>query len=409
MLNEYVYVLKGIKFVRKEASELLQVLERQGYEAYFVGGCVRDFLLKRPIHDIDICTSALPEQVMNCFEQTHTTGIRHGTITVIWKEAAYEVTTFRSEGDYEDFRRPKQVSFVPSLRVDLSRRDLTMNALAMDNKGILYDYFQGEMHIHDRILETVGSAHERFAEDALRMLRVIRFAAQLDFEATNQVKDAIVDYAYLLEHISLERQTAELEKIIAGPYIVKGLCLLLETKMMENHALLAHIKRGLKRSSECSLNELDIVERWIFVLSFDHPSHVNQFLQKVTLPKVILKPLRKGLHMIREFDGIVGADQILPIVWVKLGMNNLKSLLKINQLICNGHIDQKRLNETEQQFHMLPIKSIQDLDITGKDLIEIAKVPPGPWIEECLWTLLESVLMGTVPNQKQSLIQEIEK
>ena len=166
---------RDVKSPLKEGIGVLEALEEHGHQAYFVGGCIRDFVMKRSIHDIDIATSATPEEVIQIFDKTVPTGLQHGTVLVLFNQSSYEVTTFRSEGTYQDFRRPSEVTFIRDLNEDLQRRDFTMNAMAMDRHGLLYDPFDGQAAIERKEILAVGNAEERFMEDPLRMMRAFVF------------------------------------------------------------------------------------------------------------------------------------------------------------------------------------------------------------------------------------------
>jgi tRNA nucleotidyltransferase (CCA-adding enzyme) len=171
-----------------KALYIIKQLKAHGHEAYFVGGAVRDFLLRRPIGDVDIATSALPEEVMRIFPKTIGVGVEHGTVMVLHEGTPYEVTTFRTEGKYEDYRRPESVTFVRSLHEDLKRRDFTMNAIAMNEHGQMIDPFAGQEAIKRKMIQTVGDAKARFSEDALRMMRALRFVSQLGFYLSEETK-----------------------------------------------------------------------------------------------------------------------------------------------------------------------------------------------------------------------------
>lgn len=187
------------------AIPVLKTIEKAGFEAYFVGGCVRDTLLGIPLHDVDITSSAYPAEIKEIFNRTVDTGIEHGTVMVLDHGEGYEVTTFRTESTYQDFRRPDHVTFVRSLDEDLKRRDLTINALAMDADGNVVDLFHGLDDLKNKIIRAVGNPHERYHEDALRMMRSIRFMSQLDFNLESETEKAIEDNAHLLEKIAIER------------------------------------------------------------------------------------------------------------------------------------------------------------------------------------------------------------
>ncbi|MGZ4161997.1 MAG: CCA tRNA nucleotidyltransferase, partial [Neobacillus sp.] len=198
------------------ALPVLTMLEEAGFEAYFVGGSVRDYLLSNPIHDVDIATSATPEEVKVIFPKTADIGIEHGTVLVRFQKESYEVTTFRTESEYQDYRRPKEVSFIRSLHEDLQRRDFTMNAIAMDRMGKLIDPFDGRRAIKEKIIQTVGHADDRFNEDALRMMRAVRFVSQLSFKIERETINALTNLVHLLEKIAIERKRAEFEKLLIG-------------------------------------------------------------------------------------------------------------------------------------------------------------------------------------------------
>ena len=199
-------------------TKILKILQDAGYEAWYVGGCVRDTLLGRPIHDWDITTSATPEEIMACFPRCVPTGIRHGTITVFADGASAEVTTYRSDGIYLDGRHPDCVRFVTSLNEDLARRDFTINAMAMDDDGRIVDLYGGMDDLHQGVLRCVGDPLRRFEEDALRMLRAIRFSAQLGFAICESTADAIQALRERCRFLSAERIRDEVEKTILSAH-----------------------------------------------------------------------------------------------------------------------------------------------------------------------------------------------
>ena len=205
-----------IQYTKKiplEAVRIIEEIEKSGYEAYVVGGCVRDMLMNREPHDWDITTSAKPEDVKKIFRRTYDTGIEHGTVTVILNEEHFEVTTYRIEDDYKDFRRPDKVSFVKDITLDLSRRDFTMNAIAYHPERGFIDPYDGQLDIQNKCIRSVRCATERFTEDALRILRAIRFSAQLGFIIEKETIEGIRECRHLLQHISKERVRDEFIKI----------------------------------------------------------------------------------------------------------------------------------------------------------------------------------------------------
>ena len=207
--------------IPKDVEKIIEHLNSAGYEAYVVGGCVRDSIMEKTPHDWDICTSATPEVVKSLFSHTTDYGMKHGTITVFADKEGYEITTFRAETDYSDHRHPDTVEFVADLKSDLSRRDFTINALAYNNESQLIDMFNGLDDIRNQMIRCVGNADERFKEDALRILRALRFAATLGFDIEDKTSEAIHYNVHLLKYIAEERKRDELMKLLGGNYTTK--------------------------------------------------------------------------------------------------------------------------------------------------------------------------------------------
>ena len=203
--------------VPQYVQSTLRRLENHGFEAYLVGGCVRDLLLGKRPHDWDICTSARPENTMEIFPKNRPTGIKHGTVTVRVHGRDLEVTSFRSDGQYLDNRHPSSVSFVSDINQDLLRRDFTMNAIACPLEGKLCDPFHGQEDIKRKLIRCVGDPCKRFSEDSLRMLRALRFSAVLGFEIEDKTKQAIIDCSSLSSSLAAERISTELEKTLLSP------------------------------------------------------------------------------------------------------------------------------------------------------------------------------------------------
>ena len=209
----------------KDVDEILERLESCGFEAYTVGGCVRDTIMGRSAHDTDITTNALPEQVIAAFDgyKVIPTGLKHGTVTILKNSVPYEITTYRIDGEYKDSRRPETVEFTASITEDLARRDFTMNAIAMDRHGNIADPFGGKDDIEKGIIRCVGDPVKRFTEDALRIMRAVRFAAQLGFSIEEKTAEAVHSMRGRLNNISMERIRSELDKLLCGRYCVEVL------------------------------------------------------------------------------------------------------------------------------------------------------------------------------------------
>ncbi|WP_127588577.1 CCA tRNA nucleotidyltransferase, partial [Paenibacillus koleovorans] len=225
--------------MEQAGRRVVERLVSSGCEAYWVGGCVRDKLLGRPLKDIDIATSAKPDDVLRLFAHAIPTGLQHGTVTVVEDGMPYEVTTFRREAAYEDHRRPTGVEFISELNEDLRRRDFTINAMALDASGALIDPFGGQADLRRSVLRCVGEPQERFEEDALRMLRCIRFACEYGMTIEERTWLALLDQAPLLRHIAMERVHAELERIVGGAGPDRGV------ELLASSELLAHTKEAL--------------------------------------------------------------------------------------------------------------------------------------------------------------------
>ena len=222
--------------IDNRAKLVISLLEFNGYNSYVVGGCLRDVLLGRKSHDIDICTDALPEEIIYVFKDKYRvieTGIKYGTITVIIDALPIEITTFRSEQDYVDGRRPEKVSFEKDIKADLSRRDFTVNAMAYNDKDGLIDLFGAKRDLEDKIIRCVGNPRQRFKEDKLRMLRAVRFASTFNFGIEDETFDAIKEYSQDIEEISLERINVELSKMLLVQKPSQSIKLLRKTGLLK--------------------------------------------------------------------------------------------------------------------------------------------------------------------------------
>lgn len=204
--------------IPKDVKDIISKIERAGYEAFIVGGAVRDYVLGKEPHDWDITTNALPKQTKSIFGKTIDTGLQHGTVTVMKNHVGYEITTYRIDGEYSDGRHPDSVQFTANLKEDLARRDFTINALAMDKDGHVIDYYSGVQDLDNKIIKAVGNPDQRFAEDALRMLRAIRFSAKLGFDIEDKTMESIRQNCHRIKNVSQERITAELDKIMESPH-----------------------------------------------------------------------------------------------------------------------------------------------------------------------------------------------
>ncbi|MFC5448123.1 CCA tRNA nucleotidyltransferase [Paenibacillus aestuarii] len=422
------------------AAYVLATLTAGGYEAYYVGGCVRDAVLARPIKDIDIATSALPDQVMACFKRTAPTGLAHGTVTVILEQGTYEVTTFRKEAQYEGFRRPASVEYISDLTEDLRRRDFTMNAMAMNMAHEVLDPFDGQQDLANGVLRCVGAAEERFGEDALRMLRCIRFASTYGLEVEAQTWQALLEQAPLLRHIAMERVRSELARMVEGPAPGRAVRLLLASR------LTAHLKKQLPLPFELWLahdHALDAVSalteqqtRWALLLMLlETPAEtVRLALQELTFSRADTERIA-GVLALREWlaaqlDGgehahaaaAASDPALLARVWkigaVRRGMAAAHALLDVLQAlpqpleVARGELARFQryavpllVRHGRDWLAEMPCASLKELDVTGNEVAEALGRKPGPWMGELLQQLLERAALGELVNRRDDLLQ----
>ncbi|EMA6341943.1 CCA tRNA nucleotidyltransferase [Bacillus cytotoxicus] len=389
----------------KRAGAIIETLKQHGHEAYFVGGSVRDFIIDRPIGDIDIATSALPEEVMKLFPKHVPVGLEHGTVIVLQDGVPYEVTTFRTESDYEDFRRPSSVQFVRSLEEDLKRRDFTMNAIAMSEDGEIIDLFGGQDAIQKREIVTVGNAAERFQEDALRMMRGIRFVSTLGFSLEEKTECAIERYGHLLEHIAIERITVEFEKLLTGPYCVKGLQKLVETKLFMHLPYLQMSEEKILKATEYNWGPFETeIEAWAFFLYCIGEEHPSVFLRQWKFSNKKIKEIVAVLLAIRarktkEWDAVF---------LYQTGVQIALMAERVYQVMIEEY-NMSVVGEVQRLFDSLPIQKRQEMNVSGNDLLSWTDKTPGPWVAEVLQKIEEEILQKRLENEKEAIRGWIEE
>ncbi|KRK80571.1 CCA tRNA nucleotidyltransferase [Companilactobacillus nodensis] len=382
----------------KQALPVLEEIEKAGYEAYFVGGSVRDHILGLPIHDVDIATSAYPEEIKTIFKRTVDTGIQHGTVTVLVGDDSYEITTFRTESGYQDFRRPDQVTFVRSLEDDLKRRDFTINALAVDRNGDVIDKFDGLGDLDKRVIRAVGKAEERFHEDALRMMRAVRFQSQLDFTIEEETAVAIKDNSYLLEKIAIERIREEFIKLMLGKAWQTGFADFLKLDLSEYCPAFKNKHDNLEKLLKLeNLKFFDEEAAWTAI----------GYVMELT-PKQFNKMLRDWKVSNKSREASVSTDKMLKNfregefdLWkiYSLGVDNYARVISLCKLF-KIEFDDEALTK---KVLNIPIKSSRDLAITGNDIIKILGIKPGPKIGKYMSEIEHKVVEGTVYNNFDNL------
>lgn len=400
-IEKQQYPLASLPEVFQKAAKVIKQIEEAGYEAYFVGGCVRDILLDRPIHDIDIATSAFPLELKEIFPKTIDVGIEHGTVLALVAGEQYEITTFRTESTYEDYRRPDSVTFVRSLEEDLKRRDFTMNALAMTKEGEIIDLFQGYQDIQKKIVRAVGDPIERFHEDALRMMRALRFASQLDFTIEANTLQAIAQDHELLTKISIERIHDEWIKLLLGSNRARGLEAFLSTNCCLACPGLADQKENLvylARQSEFAIDSEDLA--WlVLVLCLQlQEKEISSFLKQWKCSNQIKKAVHQAFVLFHEYLQNNG--------WTKESLYHARSewIVELVEAALPFFGKESHLLTTLETYRQLPIHQITDLAVDGSQLMEAFHASSGAWIGQLLKALEQAVLSGDVANQQQELL-----
>ncbi|UTL71064.1 CCA tRNA nucleotidyltransferase [Bacillus halotolerans] len=381
-----------------KALPVLRTLIEAGHQAYFVGGAVRDSYMKRNIGDVDIATDAAPDQVERLFKRTVDVGKEHGTIIVLWEDDTYEVTTFRTESDYEDYRRPSEVHFITSLEEDLKRRDLTINAMAMTADGQVLDYFGGKKDIDQQLIRTVGKPEDRFQEDALRMLRAVRFMSQLGFTLSKETEEAIIKEKTLLSHVSVERKTIEFEKLLLGKASQEAIQMLVHTGLYEELPGFYHKRENLLTASEFPFSLLTSREEPWAALLLDLQIDLKEAMLFLKAWKLPGKVMKEAAHIADTFGQSLDAMSMY-----KAGEKALLSAVKISMLRQTKQLNGERLKEVREAYQSLPIKSLKEPAITGRDLLALRNQPAGKWVSEELQRIEQAVVTGKVSNQKEHI------
>lgn len=433
-----------------KVKKIINILETAGFEAFAVGGCVRDAYLGRIPNDWDITTSALPEQVKTLFSKTIDTGIQHGTVTVLIGGEGFEVTTYRIDGIYEDARHPKQVSFTSNIVEDLKRRDFTINAMAYSETRGLVDEFDGIGDLRRGIIRCVGNPIERFSEDALRMMRAVRFAAQLGFDIHDDTRDAIKELAPNLYRVSAERIMTELTKLITSDH----------PDMLRDVYELGLTDVFFPEFNICMESEQN--NKWHIYSVGEHILHTMQAVQNNRILRFtmmlhdIAKPecktvdpdgtthnkghAEKGAEKARNILRRLKSDnELVDTVTIliryhdwrfepdkrsvrrainKVGPNRFAMLLNVQEADMMGQSDYKkeekieRLKKIREEYRQIladkEAVSIKDLDIKGKDLICLG-IKEGPEIGRILNLMLEHVLDVPEDNKREILLKLLEE
>ena len=434
----------------KDVEYIINTLQRAGYEAYAVGGCVRDTILNREPDDWDITTSAKPMEIKKLFPVTIDTGIQHGTVTVLRNHVGYEVTTYRIDGEYADNRHPKEVIFTASLKEDLLRRDFTINAMAYNHEDGIIDEYGGLNDISDGIIRCVGNPYDRFSEDALRIMRAVRFSAQLGYRIEEETSKAIVKLAPNLSTISAERINTELTKLLLSPNpdYLRDACRLGITrvvlpefdKCMECEQVNPHHCYSVGEHTLHSLRFVpnDKVLRYTMLFHdfgkpdtrsvgedgrmhfYGHPLVSERMASDImhrlkfdndTLHAVKLLCRNHDLEIIEDKKHVRRAMN-------KLGSDNFSKLLMVKRADCMAQSDYKReeklasLDKLESIYNEIVSAKecvcMKDLAVCGRDLIDLG-VKPGPAMGAILGKLLSMVIDEPSLNDREVLLDMVKK
>ena len=358
------------------AIEFLNKLEDNGYKAYIVGGFVRDYLLGIESHDIDITTNATPKDIKNIFsnfdiKKNKYDDSNYGSIRVIYKNVFFEVTTFRIEFDYLDNRHPTQIFYINDLETDLKRRDFTINAICMDKNGKIIDPLNGKIDLKKHIIKTINDSTKSFTEDALRIIRAIRFSVVLNFKLDDDIINAISKTKKYLKNISYERKKIELDKIFASPHAKEGIELIKKLDLEES----------LELTNLDKINDYtDLIGIWAMI-----NSHCYKFTKHE-------KELIKKVNQVYELDNLD------PYILYKYG-------LYVNILAgINKNISKKKIIDI---FNNLPIKSKKEIDIEAKDICDIYNKKPDEFLNDIYISLEKAILYNKLKNNKKDIIKYI--
>ena len=392
------------------AAELLDTLHRAGYAAYVVGGCVRDSLLGLTPHDWDLCTSALPQQGMELFgeEKCIPTGLQHGTVTVKQGGGLYEITTFRTEGTYTDGRHPDEVHFVPDVREDLARRDFTINAMAYNAKEGLVDPFGGQADLQSGILRAVGVPHQRFTEDALRILRLYRFAARFGFSIDPPTAQAAQELCAHLDCVSVERIEEELAKLLSAP----APAAYLDEKILG--VVLPELSPEALAAAKpvvdaCPAGEQALPVRLAALLLSLGEDGTRRTLRRLRCSNACIE---ETAVLVRE---VVSGVPVSLNIYARrlLGKYNLCTVQRLaalgTALQPERSADFAALSELAERLDADGVCCrVSQLAVNGRDLMA-AGVPAGPGIRKLLEALLDGVIREEYPNERQALLAAVQQ
>ena len=389
----------------ERAKPILNQIQQHGFEAYYVGGSVRDYLMGREIHDIDITTSATPDEIEDIFDKTIPIGKEHGTINVVYNDENYEVTTFRAEEDYVDHRRPSEVHFVRDLYQDVQRRDFTINAIAMDTNYNTYDYFDGEDDIKAKQIRTVGVARERFEEDALRIIRGLRFQSQLNFQIVNETFEAMATQISDIQYLSIERIVVELKKLINGINVSESFK---NMKEIQAFNYIPFFKAF--NMNKVFINEPLSFEIWIALMLAQQP--IEDSLKALKISNLEKSNIQNFVNLIKILPKVESKQDLITVVY-DYNLSDIECVLTANDTLKeNGLeianpliINATSIKETDAQ---LPIHTRMEMDVNGGDIIKHLQVKSGPWLKDVLRQIELAIITQQMNNTKLEILEWVD-
>ena len=372
--------------------EVLNIIEMNGYEAFFVGGFVRDYILGVDSNDIDITTNALPSQISNMFQVVNT-GIKYNSVTIVYEGYSFETTTYRLESDYKDYRHPVY-EVGKTLTDDLKRRDFTINAMAMDKNLKVIDLFGGQEDLKNKIIRTVFEPQKRFTEDALRILRAAYFAAKLDFIIEADTLNAMKKYSHLVQNLSNDRIAWELEKLVNSKYSKRGLTYLIECNIAP---YLRDLKKPIYLLNDEKISDFTWID-FLTIAFYDNVDTLSKFHLKSNVSTVIK-------------DAINLAKRYPKNDYTRLDLfeNGLEVCLSANNLNVMLFDTADKTDYLRNEYDMLPIHDLSDLAIKGHDIIESVEIKDNRQISTILKDIMRLVLMSKLDNSKECILQYIKQ
>ncbi len=382
----------------EQARPILEKLEKHGYQAFYVGGCVRDLLLNRSIGDIDIATSAQPSEVQDIFEKVIPVGIEHGTVIVRHEHESYEVTTFRREGEYSDNRHPDSVAFIQKIDEDLQRRDFTINALAMDIHGNIIDLFAGRQDLQQKLIRTVGDGYERFSEDPLRIIRALRFSSQLGFTIERKTLDNMMRLKQQISGLAVERMATEITKLFAGEFVNIGIDYLISTEIYKQLPVMIEYPYIIHRLPQ-PVNPLQSFGEVIALFHFLEPKiNIIYWVKEWKCSNKIKQEAMQLADALFYYQRH-GLDQWLAY---RLDTSFHKGFIRLGKILFD--VFPVSLDNLQKLKTNLPIHSKRDVALNGNDLHRLfPEYEKGPWIKRYLMILEKKVVYGELANNKNDL------